>query len=850
VPTGAVVIGSSGVGKTRLVEEAIGRDTAIWIVATESSRPIPFGAVAPWLPADGVDHEPAALLRLGQERLTRALGPRVDSTLVVDDAHLLDPMSATLVHRIAVEERERVVVTVRGGEPVPDAITSLWKDGPLERLELGPLDLSDVGRLLADALGGPVEEHTCRRLWSLAGGSLLFLRELTGGELASGSLARRDGIWHWSGSPTVPSTVIELVNGRLSALPSDHRAVCEYLSCIEPLDAAVLSVLTTEEAVEGAESRGLVATENGGSTLRVRLHHPIYGEALRRSLPAVRQRRLRSELLRTLEDTSNAGGRDDIVLLQRAVLRLDADALPEPDALLAGAAIATGLFDFALAARLAKAAADVGGGWPARFLVASADTRLGHVTEAESLLGELIESAPDTSSRAAAIALRACITTWVHGRAREGRDVLDRLHDEVDDAATIAFLDALAACFAFFDGDLRASVVLADGVLGSSTTMPDQSVAWASAAAGISNALMGDVTSALTHADRGIAAVGRLHDDRYVRLSLGNGELLALGLAGDLAEAERRAQSVEEFTQASPGGEISAAGLFFRGQVAWWAGDLGNAELHLRGALAELAAFDSAGWTEQTLVVLAQTLACRGDAAGARSSLDRLQGSSSHRYRVFEPFVALARAWTLMAEGAVHDAFVAVHEAAATARVLDEPAVEVLAVHTAVRWGHTDVRRRLNDLVAVVDGPRAELSAAHAEALARHDGAGLVAVARRWQRLGTRLLAADAAAQAATLWRDAGDLTAATAASALATRFAEGSGAHTPALEAMTFETPLTPRERQIATLAASGLSSAQIGERLVISRRTVEGHLGRAYDKLGIHRRGDLAAALGMADD
>jgi DNA-binding CsgD family transcriptional regulator len=52
----------------------------------------------------------------------------------------------------------------------------------------------------------------------------------------------------------------------------------------------------------------------------------------------------------------------------------------------------------------------------------------------------------------------------------------------------------------------------------------------------------------------------------------------------------------------------------------------------------------------------------------------------------------------------------------------------------------------------------------------------------------------------------------------------------------------LTFREREVALLAAAGLSSRQIADRLVISRRTVDNHLQRAYRKLGISRREDLA--------
>jgi len=45
----------------------------------------------------------------------------------------------------------------------------------------------------------------------------------------------------------------------------------------------------------------------------------------------------------------------------------------------------------------------------------------------------------------------------------------------------------------------------------------------------------------------------------------------------------------------------------------------------------------------------------------------------------------------------------------------------------------------------------------------------------------------------------------------------------------------------QIVTLAAEGLSNAEIAERLVLSVRTVESHIYRAMHKLGVSDRRDL---------
>ena len=56
----------------------------------------------------------------------------------------------------------------------------------------------------------------------------------------------------------------------------------------------------------------------------------------------------------------------------------------------------------------------------------------------------------------------------------------------------------------------------------------------------------------------------------------------------------------------------------------------------------------------------------------------------------------------------------------------------------------------------------------------------------------------------------------------------------------------MTPREREVASLAAGGLSNRDIAERLVISARTVEHHLEHVYRKLGVSDRGELTDHLG----
>jgi DNA-binding NarL/FixJ family response regulator len=59
----------------------------------------------------------------------------------------------------------------------------------------------------------------------------------------------------------------------------------------------------------------------------------------------------------------------------------------------------------------------------------------------------------------------------------------------------------------------------------------------------------------------------------------------------------------------------------------------------------------------------------------------------------------------------------------------------------------------------------------------------------------------------------------------------------------------LSATELRIARLAAEGLSNKAIAEQVFVSVKTVEGNLKRAYRKLGISSRAQLARALDRGD-
>lgn len=238
--SGLVLAGAAGVGKTRLAREVLARAEergmmARWAVATQTASAIPFGALAQLLPQlDERRPDHVQLLRWAAAALQEGVDSR-RLILGVDDAQLLDGTSAALVHQLAATSAALVVVTIRSGEPISDAITALWKDGLAARLELQPLSYPEVEELIGAVLGGQIDGLTLHRLWTATQGNPLLLRERVLAGLELGELKRRDDVWRWSGPFGVSPRLTDLIDARLDRLEGPQRAILELLAAGEPL---------------------------------------------------------------------------------------------------------------------------------------------------------------------------------------------------------------------------------------------------------------------------------------------------------------------------------------------------------------------------------------------------------------------------------------------------------------------------------------------------------------------------------------------------------------------------------------------------------------------------------------
>ncbi len=239
--SGAVLIGPAGVGKTTLARESAERlgptfPRVDWVRGTASGTAIPFAAFEPLLdvPETG---KTAAVLRSARETLGDG------RLLVVDDAHLLDALSAALVYQLAVSSTVRMLITTTAGRGrIPPEIAALWRDGLVTRIDLEPPGHDD-SRLMAQ------------------------------------------------------------VDDFVETLPAAAHRVLEFLAVTDPLPSADAAALAGADAVEEAIRCGAVITTDDG----LRPAHPLFVDAVRSALGGPDLRRLRTALVGRLTASGGSG---------------------------------------------------------------------------------------------------------------------------------------------------------------------------------------------------------------------------------------------------------------------------------------------------------------------------------------------------------------------------------------------------------------------------------------------------------------------------------------------------------------------------------------------------------------
>lgn len=248
-----------------------------------------------------------------------------------------------------------------------------------------------------------------------------------------------------------------------------------------------------------------------------------------------------------------------------------------------------------------------------------------------------------------------------------------------------------------------------------------------------------------------------------------------------------------------------------------------------------------------TLAAMAQSAALAGDIAAARRFLAEADAAGAAVCTFDDARLEISRAWVASAMGATSDARTMALRAADIAARSGCLALEATALHDVARRG--DARLVSGRLTALTHGAEGELwpaLAAHAAALAVMDGTELDGAAERFTSMGMLLHAAEAGVAAAAAHRRTRHPGRARAAESRATALLDRcEGARTPATSMLCEREALTGRERQVATLASTGLTNREIALQLEVSVRTVDNLLHRAYSKLEVSARTELASSL-----
>ena len=840
---GVVLVGDSGIGKSTLAralaEVAESRGLAVrFVLGTETGGAVALGAFY-WLLTLPAVREPAVMLAAAQRSLEQE-----KNLVVVDDAHLLDPLSATLVYHLAARGSTRLIVTIRSGSAVPDAVTVLWKERLLLRLRIKAFTWQQTEELARSVLGDAVETRLVKELHGRTGGNPLMLRGLLSAGRESGVLVRSEHGWRLRGALHADRELYDLLDFRLRSLAPEELEAVEVLAAAEVLDWEILRGLCDPDAVAHLERGGTIQVVADKSHTVARLAHPIMGEVALKRAGVVRTRQLNSMLAQQLQKKMQKQEQrsrvpDVRTRIQLAQFMMRSDLAPDLDVIIEAAASAVTMSNVALGGQLARFAVDHGGGLAAASVLAKILIWRGRGNEVEAVLADVDPDGADEWLTVQWGCLRAANLFFGCGQVERARLLLADMKDRVDSQEMAGLVTAIEGAFACFSGNVSTAIEL--GLPLCASDQQPLTMIWAVSSTSLALALAGRLGEVHRIANAGGAAVlGQMGLARFV---IGMAEAMAATVAGDFAAAERVWERYGPTITVGP--EEDAFVHAMSGLVQLARGALPSAFAAFRDSISVMSHGFPAGWLMLVAAWCAQAGGARGDGEAAAAALRRSEEAYGPQVAVFLPELELARAWERASVGQTTAARMHAVRAAQIARHSGMYAVEMRALHSAVRFGDRSRAARLEELARTLNTPLAEAIATQARGLARHDGDLLDAAAFRFADLGALAFAADAAAQAAGKYACKGHRGKEVELSTRAYGLASQCGLRTPAVDAAARPLPFSGRERDIAMLVEAGLSNRQIADRLVVSVRTVEGHLYRIFVKLGINNRDQLIHVL-----
>lgn len=264
-PLSAVVVGPGGTGKTTLLD-AIGRAYAgagVPVVRAEATAPAP---------------------------------PDPSAALLVDDVHRLDDAGLDRLRALAEDPAARLVVAHRPW-PRPARLTSLFgaAQGRPVVLVVGHLSRDAVAAHIANRVGVTPPVAMVDMVHEQSGGLPGLVEIVTQALRDTGRFdARRPDTFHRPDLVTVSAALAERLRHQVDALDHDVRALLEAMAIGASLDAEVLGRLlggvsqTLSATVEAARSTGLLT--DAGELI------PFVRSLVLRLTPVLRRRELQREL--------------------------------------------------------------------------------------------------------------------------------------------------------------------------------------------------------------------------------------------------------------------------------------------------------------------------------------------------------------------------------------------------------------------------------------------------------------------------------------------------------------------------------------------------------------------------
>lgn len=835
--SGAFVTGPLGVGRSRLLQEALLQCTASGsavelVSGMAASAAVPFGPLLHLLPPDEprVGNPPELTRRLLAE-LARQRSNHGLAVVAFDDAHLLDDASATVAYELATHWRVPVLAAAPSRQRLPRPLAALLEEGRVRTIALAPLAPDEVDELLGRVLGGLLEDDTRNQLWEISRGIVRVLHDVVTRAVEVRSLALEGGRWRWPGTASIGPLLDEVIDG-VYRLSGGERRVVELIALGEPLEALVLERLTDASAVVAVERNGLVEVVRDGRRVTARLSSALSPELMRAGTPPLAIRAARRSLADALAVTGRRRRHD----LPRLVsLRLEAGEAPAIAELLQAAEQVIEVFDPVRGERLARAAVEAGAGLRAKQLLALALFDLRRGEEAEALLAEIEPEAQSEEDKITIAVTRAQNLFFRLKQPDLAYEVLASAEAGAASEVSHLRLGALRGELLLWSDSITHVIedVERPGPADGARPAP-----WRLSLSTLARAYSGQPEMALANLDTAedpwANAVSRQWS-RWWALWLSGRLREALGAAESFYAAARDDEASRRFPASWP--MMLGYALLLRGRPR-------SACRYLREAIS--LGTDRAGFRHLCLTLLAQACALTGEIEEANLALQRARELHIPSLRSHQYEISLAEAWVAAAEGKVATGVDRALTAAHAARTLRQQPFEAVALHTVVRLGRPrEVVGRLEELAARVDGRLAKVLAGHARPSADEDGLALVAVARRLHETGADICAAEAAAQASLCLHRRGQEADAYSCHLYAVALADGcEGSCTPGLELLHAELdPLTAREREVAALAGTRLTSGEIAHQLSISTRTADNHLYRVYRKLGVSSRAELSA-------